>query len=703
MKLVRWMVPSVLTVCMGAAALAQNSAPATPAPAKSRDLIPRSVLFGNPERVSPQLSPDGKQLAYLAPVDGVMNILVAPADNVAAAKPVTHETSRGIRTYFWAYNNSYVLYLQDAGGDENWKVFSVEVATGKSRDLTPFETIPGPDGKPLMRPRSTIALRPAAQIQQVSRKFPDEILIGLNNRNAMYHDVHRVNIKTGEMKMVLQNDRFMGVVSDDDYNVRLAVEARDDGGNDIFKSDGKGGWTEFQKVGFEDALTTEPIGFNKEGTAAYMIDSRNRNTAALTSVDLSTGASTVLAEDPKADAGGAIIHPTEHTVQAVSFNYLKNEWKVLDKSIQPDLDYLKTVCNGELLISDRTLDDSEWIVGYALDVGPVRYYKYGRSGGQKKATFLFSARPALDNVQLSTMTPTIIKSRDGLDMVSYLTLPAGTDTDQNARPDQALPMVLNVHGGPWARDSWGYRPDVQWLANRGYAVLQVNYRGSTGLGKSFVNAADREWGGKMQDDLTDAVNWAIKERIADPSRVAIFGGSYGGYAVLAGMTFTPDLYACGVDIVGVANLNTFIKAIPPYWAPFLEQMKRRVGDFSTEDGQKFLASRSPVNFVQNVKKPLLIGQGSNDPRVNKNESDQMVKGMVEKKIPVTYVLYPDEGHGFQRPENRMSFFAVSEAFLAEHLGGKYEPLNNDLKGSTMQVPEGGQHIPGLSDVISGMK
>lgn len=696
MKLVRWMVPSMVMVCTGASGMAQNGAASA---VKSGDLIPRAMLFGNPERVSPQLSPDGKQLAYLAPVNGVMNIFAGPANDPAAAKPITNDTSRGIRTYFWAYNNTHVLYLQDVGGDENWKVYSVEVSTGKSRDLTPFETIPQPDGKPFMRPGSNIPLRPAAQIQQVSRKFPDEILIGLNNRTPMFHDIHRVNIATGEMTMVLQNDRFLGIVTNDDYEALLAVTPRPDGGNDILKRGDNGEWSVFQQIGFEDALTTTPVGVNKDSTAVYMIDSRNRNTAAFTSVDLATGKAEVLAEHPKADAGGAIIHPIEHTVQAVAFNYLKNEWKVLDKGIQADLDYLKTVYEGEVMISDRTVDDSQWIVAYAQDIGPVRYYRYDRLGGGKKATFLFSARPALDNVTLSRMHPVVIKSRDGLEVPSYLTLPAATDTDNNGRPDKPLPMILNVHGGPWARDSWGYRPDVQWLANRGYAVLQVNFRGSTGFGKSYLNAADREWGGKMQDDLTDAVNWAIKERVADPSRVAIFGGSYGGYAVLAGMTFTPDLYACGVDIVGVSNLNTFVKAIPIHWEPFKEQLKRRVGDFTTEEGQKFLASRSPVNFVQNIKKPLIIGQGANDPRVNQDESEQVVRAMKDKKIPVTYVLYPDEGHGFQRPANRMSFFAVSEAFLAEHLGGRYEPLNNDLQGSSMQVPDGAEHVPGLADSL----
>jgi dipeptidyl aminopeptidase/acylaminoacyl peptidase len=260
-------------------------------------------------------------------------------------------------------------------------------------------------------------------------------------------------------------------------------------------------------------------------------------------------------------------------------------------------------------------------------------------------------------------------------------------------------MVLNVHGGPWSRDSWGYNGEVQWQANRGYAVLQVNYRGSTGFGKQFVNMSNREWGGKMQDDLIDAVRWAVDHKIADPARIAIYGGSYGGYATLAGMTFSPDTFACGAEIVGPANLNTFMSTIPPYWKSFMDQMKLRVGDPTTDEGRKFLASRSPVNFVGKITRPLLIGQGYNDPRVNHDESEQMVRQMEARKTPVTYVVYSDEGHGFVRPQNRLSFYAVAEAFLAQHLGGRYQPIGDDFAGSTIKVPDGADLVPGLTDAL----
>lgn len=700
-----WITPLLACVCGIGSATAQDKPPAPAAPpappavkpASAGQLITRSTFFGNPDKVNPSISPDGTMLAYLAPVNGVLNVMVGPADKPDAAKPITKDTTRGIRQYSWAFNSTHLLYLQDSGGDENWKIYSVNVKTGDLKDLTPFETIIGEDGKPMTLPNNKKLLRPSAQLQQVSEKFPNEILIGLNNRSPIFHDIYRVNVTTGDLKLVMKNERFAGYVTDDDYRVRFAIEPLPDGGMSILKMNAKEEFEPFQSIGLEDALSTNPVGFDKTGDTLYMVDTRNRNTAALKAIDLKTNKETVIAENAKADIGDTMVHPTEKTIQAVSFNYLRNEWTVLDNAIKGDLEYLRSVAPGDVGVVSRTLDDKHWIVSYLQDIGGVQYYNYDRTA--KKAAFLFSARKALEGLTLAPMHPVVIKSRDGLDLVSYLTVPAASDPDKNARPDKPLPMILNVHGGPWARDEWGYRGEVQWQANRGYAVLQVNYRGSTGFGKDFINKADREWGGKMHDDLIDAVNWAIAEKIADPKRIAIYGGSYGGYATLVGMTFTPDTFACGVDIVGVANLNTFMKTIPPHWAPFIPQLKRRVGDMTTEEGQSFLASRSPTNFIQNIKKPLLIGQGLNDPRVNHDESQQMVDGMKSKNIPVTYVLFPDEGHGFARPENRMAFYAVSEAFLAEHLGGSYEPIGDDFKGSSIKVPEGKQHVPGLGDAV----
>ena len=659
---------------------------------KEEKLISRQVLFGNPDKASLKISPNHQMISFLAPVNDVLNVWVAPIDKPNEAVAITKDTLRGIRTYFWSYNNEQVIYLQDVGGDENWQVHAVNVDTKEDKNLTPFEEITGPDGKPVTLPNGK-PLRPRAQIQEVSYKYPNEILIGLNTRNPQFFDIYRLNIIDGTLQMIQQNDRFLGFQTDDDYNIRYAMQSTPDGGNELFVPDGKGGWKTFDKIPMEDALTTWPIGFDKTGKILYMIDSRGRNTAALTSVNLETGNKEVIFEDPRADLSDVMIQPTEKTIEAVETDYLRTEWTVLDNSIKPDFDYLKTVADGDLNVTSRSLDDNVWTVAYTKDDGPVYYYIYDRP--DKKAEFLFTNRKELEKVQLSKMYPLEIKSRDGLTLVSYLTLPH--NSDKNGRPDSPLPMVLFVHGGPWARDSWGYNPYHQWLADRGYAVLSVNYRGSTGFGKEFLNAGNHEWAGKMHDDLIDAVNWAVDQKIADKNKVAIMGGSYGGYATLVGLTFTPNFFACGVDIVGPSNLVTLLQTIPPYWTPMINMFTSRVGDFRTEEGIKFLLSRSPITYVDSIRKPLLIGQGANDPRVNQAEADQIVKAMQEKNIPVTYVLYPDEGHGFARPENRMSFNAVAEIFLSQFLGGRSEPIGNDFQNSSITVPAGAQYVPTLKE------
>jgi dipeptidyl aminopeptidase/acylaminoacyl peptidase len=665
--------------------------------AKKGSLIQRQVLFGNPDKAAVRISSNHQMISYLAPLDGVLNVWVAPADDPASATAVTKDTLRGIRTHFWAYNNEQVVYLQDLGGDENWQVHAVNVQTKEDKNLTPFEEIPGPDNQPVTLPNGK-KLRPRAEIQEVSYKFPNKILIGLNNRNPQFHDIYQLNIITGEMELVQQNDRFLGFQTDDDYNIKYALQMTPDGGNEIYVPDGKGGWELFDKIPMEDMMTTWPITFDKTGDILYMIDSRGRNTAALVSINLKTGDKKVVFQDPRADLSDIMIHPTEKTIEAAASNYTRTEWKILDQSIKPDFDYLRTVADGDFYVTSRSLDDNVWTVAYDKDDGPVMYYFYDRP--EKKAEFLFTNRKELEDLQLSKMHPVIIESRDSLNLISYLTLPFWTDKDDDARPDQPLPMVLFVHGGPWSRDAWGYDPFHQWLSNRGYAVLSVNYRSSTGFGKNFINAGNLEWAGKMHDDLIDAVKWTIKEGIADKDKIAIMGGSYGGYATLVGLTFTPDVFACGVDIVGPSNLVTLLETIPPYWAPMLNMFTSRLGDHRTEEGRKFLESRSPLTFVDKIQKPLLIGQGANDPRVKQTEADQIVEAMQKKNIPVTYVLYPDEGHGFARPENRISFYAIADIFLAENLGGRSESIGNDFKGSSITVPTGAEYIPTLDERLA---
>ncbi|MFO7524054.1 MAG: S9 family peptidase [Ignavibacteriaceae bacterium] len=664
---------------------------------KETELIPRKVLFDNPDKAALKISPDGQHISYLAPVNGVLNVWVAPKDNPENAVAVTNDSLRGIRIYFWAYTNDHILYLQDLGGDENWQLHAVNIGSKEDKNLTPFEEIPGPDGNPVTMPNGK-KLRPTTQIQEVSYKFPDEILIGLNTRNPQFHDIYRINIMSGQMTIVQQNDQFAGFQTDDSYTIRYAMKMTPDGGSEFFIPDGSGGWSSFDKIPMEDMMTTTTIGFDKTGNTLYMIDSRGRNTAALFSIDLESGDKNLIYENPKADLSSIMIHPVEKTIEAAASNYEKTEWTILDESIKADIDYLKTLEKAEVNVTDRTLDDKTWTIAFTIDNGPVKYYLYDRTN--KKATFLFTNRKALEGLQLSYISPVIIKSRDNLNLVSYLTLPLWTDPDNNARPNKPLPMVLLVHGGPWARDGWGYNSLHQWLSNRGYAVLSVNFRGSTGFGKDFINAGNKEWAGKMHDDLIDAVNWAVDEGIADKDKIAIMGGSYGGYATLVGLTFTPDVFTCGVDIVGPSNLNTLLETIPPYWAPIVEMFATRMGDNRTEEGRKFLDSISPLTHVDSIKKPLLIGQGANDPRVKQTESDQIVQAMQEKNIPVTYVLYPDEGHGFARPENSLSFFAVTELFLAKHLGGRSEPIGEDFKGSSIQIPSGVDQLESLNDALN---
>jgi dipeptidyl aminopeptidase/acylaminoacyl peptidase len=662
----------------GGAKLNSNSQ-AAPQRMEDVPLIPRRAFFGNPEKARARISPDGQRLAYVAPVDGVLNVWVGPPDKPDQAKAVTFDKHRGITEYFWAYTSKHILYVQDKNGDEDYHVYSVNLASGEIKDLTPIEKI-------------------RAQIEGVSEKFPEEILVGINDRGERhFHDIYRIHIVTGERKMIQENPGLAGFLSDDDYKVRFGMTFLPNASAVVLKPEGND-WKPYIQIGNEDSLTTQPAGFDKTGQKLYLIDSRGRNTACLKEINLADDSEKLIAQDERVDISGVLAHPTEKHIQAVSFTYTRTEWKILDEAIRPDFEYLKTIADGEIQITSRTLDDTRWTVAFLMDNGPLRFFLYDRKP-QRQATFLFTSSRELEKLPLVKMHPVVIKSRDGLDLVSYLTLPKWADPDGDARPNEPLPMVLNVHGGPWGRDDWGYDPEHQLLANRGYAVLSVNYRGSTGFGKDFTNAANKEWAGKMHDDLIDAVNWAVEQRIARKDKVAIYGGSYGGYATLVGLTFTPDVFACGVDLVGPSSLVTLLSNPPPYWMPFMPVMALRVGDHKTEEGKKFLESRSPLFFVDRIKRPLLIGQGANDPRVKQAESDQIVKAMQEKKIPVTYMLVHDEGHGFARPENRFAFYAIAEAFLAQHLGGRYEPIGDAFQGADFSIPAGKDGLPGLAEAL----
>jgi dipeptidyl aminopeptidase/acylaminoacyl peptidase len=667
---------------VGAALIASNLAMAQKPPTAAEAVagsavIPRSALFGNPEKTQARLSPDGKYLSYIAPRDGVLNVWLAPRTDPDNAKPITNDQKRGIRQHFWAYDNRHVLFVQDEGGDENFHLYAVDVVSGMQKDLTPYKGI-------------------QAQVVGLSWKKPGVAAVALNDRTPEWHDVWEVNLTTGKRVLLEQNTQeIAGYDLDLDLKPRIATKTNADGGEFLRRSGGK--WVSLLKFGQPDSMTTEMIAIEGSGTTALLQTSVGRDKSALGRVDLATGKITVIGASEQADVESVWTDPRDRSPQAYTVNYLKPEITVLKPALQKDVALLSKELGDGFVVTNRTLDDQFWTVSTDDALAPSAAYLYDRKAG--KLTKLFEQRPALVKAPLVPMQSLELKARDGLTLVSYLSLPPGSDANGDGRPDAPVPLVLNVHGGPWARDSYGFDNEHQWLANRGYAALSVNYRGSTGFGKGFVNAADKEWAGKMHDDLLDAVEWAIKEKITTADKVAIYGGSYGGYATLVGVTFTPDTFACGVDVVGPSNLATLLASIPPYWKAFYEEFATRVGDPRTEAGKQLLAERSPLMKVDAIKKPLLIAQGANDPRVKQAEADQIVKAMKDKKLPVTYVLYPEEGHGFARPTNRVSFYAIAEGFLSQCLGGRYEPIGNDFKGANLKVLEGAEYVPGLADAL----
>ena len=642
-------------------------------------LIERSKFFGNPSRAGGQISPNGRWLSWLAPRDGVLNIWVAPRADPTAARALTDETVRPIRSYFWSPDSATVLYVNDQGGDENFKLYGVAAEGGEAKTLTPFD-------------------KTRTEILKVSPQVPDRILVGVNNRDPRWHDVYALDLASGALSLVFENDGFGSFLIDQTLAVRGGARPRPDGGEDYYRiEDGVAGPEPLESVSFDDAPTVNPLRFTADGETLYWIDSRGRDTAALVAQDMASGARTVLAQDPRVDIPGAMFNPITGRVEAYPATYLTTEWIALDAAVKADLDFLQGALKGEISIASRTHADDLWVVGVDAVTSAPAAWLYERAS--RKLTQLYLTRPELAGAMLAAMHPVEIRSRDGLVQPSYLTLPPCSDPNGTGRPTSPVPLVLVPHGGPWARDVYGYNPLHQFLANRGYAVLSPNFRSSTGFGKAFLAAGYLEWGGKMHDDLIDAVNWAVDQGVTTADQVAIMGGSYGGYSVLAGLAFTPEVFACGVDIVGPSNLNTLLASIPAYWEAGRIQLYKRVGDPTTPDGAALLKACSPLTRADAIVRPLLIGQGANDPRVKQAESDQIVTAMQSKSIPVTYVLFPDEGHGFARPENNIAFFAVAEHFLAACLGGRTEPFGDTVKASSMTVPDGAEFAPGLKAAL----
>jgi dipeptidyl aminopeptidase/acylaminoacyl peptidase len=664
---------------LAVAACGQRDRVAVP-PAAAPDLITRAALFGEPARHGGQLSPRGDRVAFLAPRDGITNLWVLSVDAMDEARPVTDDRVRGVSSFRWAADSATLLYLQDDRGDENDRLYAVDTAGGAPRALTPAGA--------------------RAEILGVSADDPGAVVVTLNDRDRAWRDVVRIELATGARTLLQRNGGPRGYASfllDRDNNVRIGVRPSTDGGAEVVVFEPRGRTRTLFSIPFEDAMSSRLLGFEADGRTFLMYDSTRPNGAvsdrtALVRVDATTGEKTVLGEGARADVVDAWIDPGTGAPEAFATEYLRRDWRALDPDSQADLDFLDRQLSGDFSVVSRSADDTRWIV---LEQGPTiaaRSYLFDRAGpAGRRLTSLFSHRPALQSAPLQPMTPVEIEARDGVNLVSYLTLPAGADANGDARPERALPLVLLPHDGPWQRDSYGFNAMHQWLANRGYAVLSVNYRGSAGLGNSFLNAGNREWGGRIQQDLLDAVQWAVQQRIAESDRVAIVGDGFGGYAALSALTFT-NQFRCGASFAGPANLFAMLDVSPLVQRDALYQ---RVADARVEAGRNVLRQRSPLFHAARIRSPLLLAMGLRDPRLTRAESDQVAQA-VRSRGALTYLVFPDEGRELVRPQNRLSYLAVLEHFLGDCLGGRVEPVGTSFEGAAIDVYDGAVNVPGLS-------
>ncbi len=611
-------------------------------------LIPREALFDNPQRIQVRMSPDGTKFAYLAPDEkNILNVWMRDLEHPDRDIKITQDTKRGIRNFLWQFDQSHILYVQDQDGDENWHLYQTDINTHESKDLTPY------DGAQV-------------NIIKYDPKFPNKMLITLNKRDPTLHDVYRLDLETGEIVLDTENPGdVLEWIADHNLNVRLTQSYTNDGSicirtRETDSSTGNSIWQELLTTNAEE-ITEGIYDFAADNNTFYLLSSIGGDTVRLLQVDATSGAKNLLIEDQQFDVSDIVLNPINHNLEYVTVEKELPQRIIVDSSLEGDFATISKSIQGLFSLTSRDLNNQKWIIATISDVKAPHYYLYDRK--TQDLTLLFASRPVLEEYTLSEMKPITYQARDGMQLYGYLTLPAG-------KAPQHLPSVLLVHGGPWVRDDWGFNPLVQWLANRGYAVLQINYRGSSGFGKKYLNAGNREWAGKMHTDLLDGKAWMIQEGFADPDKVAIYGGSYGGYATLVGLTFTPEEFCCGVDIVGPSNLITLLQTLPPYWNPAKAEMDLRVGNLDTD--KDFLQGISPLFRAQNITKPLLIAQGAHDPRVKQAESDQIVEAMRQNGLPVEYMLFEDEGHGFARPENRLKFYAHAEAFLALYLGGRQE-------------------------------
>lgn len=635
--------------------LAQAAPAATKPAAGLPPLLDRELFFGNPEIAGAQISPDGKYLAFLKPWKDTRNIYVKKTEEpFASARLLTSETKRPIPAFFWSRDSKAILYIKDKDGDENFNVWAVD----------PSAAAPAGQEAPPSR-NLTDAKGARAFIYDVPKKDADTLFVGLNDRDAAWHDVYKVKISTGERTLVRKNtDRIAGWVFDLEGQLRLALRTADNGDTEVLKVEADAFKLVYSCSVFE---TCGPERFHKDGRRVYMQTNKgDLDLTRLVLFDPEKGAEELVESDPlnRVDFGAAVFAETTDELVVTAYEDERTRVYFRDQAWEADYKQLKAKLPGmDINLSSSTADDQLWLVSAASDVEPGGRYLFDRR--TRKLALQYKSRERIPRQHMAEMKPVRYPSSDGLEIPAFLTLPRGVAAKN-------LPAILLPHGGPWARDGWGFDNLAQFLANRGYAVLQPNFRGSTGYGKKFLNAGNNQWGDKMQDDITWGVKYLVAQGIADAKRVGIMGGSYGGYATLAGVAFTPDVYAAAVAIVGPSNLITLLESIPPYWEAGRIIFHERMGNPTKAEGQAQLRRQSPLNSAEKIRTPLLVAQGQNDPRVKKAESEQIVIALRDRGFPVEYILAPDEGHGFQRPVNSMALWATSEAFFAKHLRGRFQ-------------------------------
>jgi dipeptidyl aminopeptidase/acylaminoacyl peptidase len=652
--------------------------PDAAAPAAAPALIARADLFGEAVRFGAQLSPRGDRVAFLAARDGVTNLWVLSVGAMDEARPLTDDRGRGVRSFAWGPDSATLIYALDPAGDGNTQLRAVSADGGEARDLTPAGA--------------------RAEIAGVSLSDPDGVMITLNQRDAAWPDLVRVDLATGSRTLVQRNGataatRFTRFVLDRENRLRLALRTQANGSVDVQSRSAEGAWSTLFTIPFEDVPLSSPIAFVAGGESFVMYDSAGRDRAVLTRVDARTGVKTVLGESARADVADVWLDPATNEPEAFAANYLRAEWRALEIDAQADLEFLDAQLTGDFRVTSRSADDSRWIVVEESPAVATRTHVYDRADrANRRISLLFRHRPGLDAAPLQPMTPIEIEARDGLTLVSYLTLPIGADTNGDARPESPVPLVLLPHDGPWARDAFGFNTMHQWLANRGYAVLSVNFRGSTGFGEAFVTAGNREWGGRIQEDLQDALQWAIDNGVAQSDRVAIAGSGFGGYAAVAGLTFTPEQFRCAVAFGAPTNLSRLVEAAP---VSQRDTWHLRVGDTRTAEGRQALRGRSPAQRVGQIRRPLLIGVGALDRVGSRAEFDQVALSLRLRSVPLVSLVFPDEGGDFTRPQNRLAYAAIVEQFLGECLGGRIEPVGAAFDGANMIVFDGAASVPGL--------